>query len=98
MIFFMDQPEVARVARIADRPRTLPSIEDLRTWDWRDELRRQERSLRWLARKTGRSQTTLNRYISGERSVPASFLLAAADALGLEVREDDALSLVFGAA
>jgi hypothetical protein len=68
MIFLMDTPEVRQDV-------------DLSSWDWMATLKAEERSLRWLARKTGRSGTTLHRYARGTLPTPVGFLRQAAAAL-----------------
>jgi len=55
--------------------------EDLSTWDWRGELRRQERSIPWLARRTGRADNTVYRYGSGRETAPTDWLALAWDIL-----------------
>lgn len=57
----------------------------LRGWDWMAELGRQERTIPWLARKTGRAQTTVYRYKYGSLTPPVTWLRAARTALGLDV-------------
>jgi len=52
-------------------------------WDWRAELARQERSVIWLARRTGRHQQTVYRYAWGLRTAPAEWLAQAAIVLGV---------------
>ena len=61
-------------------------------WDWRAELARQERSVIWLARRTGRHQQTVYRYAWGLRTAPAEWLAQAAIVLGVmeDFREMDA--------
>jgi hypothetical protein len=38
---------------------------ELRAWDWRAELKRQDRSIPWLARQTDRADQTVYQYSSG---------------------------------
>lgn len=80
----MQQGEVAYVPLISNS-RSIPTIEDLRSWDWRDELRRQERSFGWLARHTDRSPGAVARYASGTLDTPDSWLVAAARVLGVQL-------------
>jgi hypothetical protein len=61
------------------------SEEELRAWDWRSELKRQERSMSWLARHTERSESAVNKYASRSIPTPVSWLELAAAALGLGV-------------
>ena len=59
---------------------------DLSSWDWQATLKAEERSLRWLARKTGRSGTMLHRYARGLAPTPPEFLRRAAAALRIDQR------------
>lgn len=52
--------------------------EELRAWDWRAELERQERSIPWLARHTQRSESAVRQYASGVLSAPVKWLRMAA--------------------
>lgn len=79
----MADGQVLQVAAIAP-PRALPTIEDLRAWDWRDELRRQERGMTWLARKTDRSVSAVYRYSDGTLTPPDEWLRSVARLLGIE--------------
>lgn len=63
-------------------------IADLAAWDWKGELKAQERSLEWLARRTDRSLSTVNSYSQGRIVPPASWLEAAAHILGVKVATD----------
>lgn len=59
--------------------RTIPLDDaELRAWDWRAELRAQERSVPWLARRTGRSDGMVYKYASGALPTPIAWLRAAA--------------------
>jgi hypothetical protein len=58
------------------------SEDDLRSWDWRAELKRQERQVTWLARHTDRAATTVHKYASGEIPTPLSWLREAEIVLG----------------
>ena len=51
-------------------------------FDWMTELRKQERSILWLARRTNRSRNSVYAYAWGKRKPPASWLQSAAKALG----------------
>lgn len=51
-------------------------------YDWLTELRRQERSILWLARRTNRSRNSVYAYAWGKRTPPATWLKSAALALG----------------
>jgi hypothetical protein len=57
----------------------------LRAWDWRADLRRQERGIPWLARQTNRSQTTVYRYAYGTLPTPIGWLQDVARVLGKPV-------------
>lgn len=70
----METPEVQQVA-------------DLSAWDWRAALREQERGIPWLARRTGRSQTTVYAYAYGTLRAPLAWLERVAQVLGVEVTE-----------
>lgn len=49
----------------------------------REELERQERSARWLARKVGVDPSLVHRILTGERNPSADFREKAAIALGV---------------
>ena len=51
---------------------------------WRDELDRQDRSLGWLARKTGKSTSAVSRYANGTLPTPAEWLRDVERVLGVE--------------
>lgn len=55
---------------------------ELRAWDWRAELKAQDRSIPWLARQTDRQQNTVYKYAWGELTPKVEWLRAAARALG----------------
>jgi hypothetical protein len=55
---------------------------DLRAWDWRAELRAQERSVPWLARRTNRSDQMVYKYALGRLPTPIAWLRDAARVLG----------------
>jgi hypothetical protein len=59
--------------------------EELRAWDWRADLKAQERGIPWLARQTGRSQQTVYLYAWGRVVTPLEWLRNAARVLGKEV-------------
>lgn len=63
----------------------LPGDDELRAWAWRDELNRQERDVPWLARQTGKAQTTVYAYAYGTRSTPIAWLRDVAKVLGHQV-------------
>lgn len=46
----------------------------LRSWDWRADLKADERSIPWLARKTGKPQRTIYAYAYGEVHAPLDWL------------------------
>lgn len=52
--------------------------------DWRAEVTRQGRSLRWLALNTGKSPRTVYAYSRGELTPPAEWIAAAMRAMGKE--------------
>jgi hypothetical protein len=56
-----------------ERPQT-EGADDLEGWDWHAELKRQERSIPWLARQTDRSQHTVYQYAGGHRPTPVEWL------------------------
>lgn len=58
--------------------------DQLREWDWRAELERQERKATWLARHTDRAAVTVYRYSDGTLTPPVEWLRAAARLLGVE--------------
>lgn len=60
----------------------LPSEAELRAWDWLADLRAQERSLSWLARKTDRNQQTVYLYSWGKQRASLEWLRSAARVLG----------------
>jgi hypothetical protein len=49
----------------AQHSETAPTVVDLDAWDWKAELKRQERSMEWLARRTQRSVQTVYSYSQG---------------------------------
>jgi hypothetical protein len=55
--------------------------EELRQWDWRSELRRQERSVPWLARQTNRADQTVYQYASGSTRPSLAWLAKVAEIL-----------------
>ena len=60
----------------------------LRTWDWLAELQLQERTIPWLARKTGKSQRSVYAYKYGEARPSLEWLRDAYRVLrgGFDVR------------
>lgn len=63
-------------------PSTESTDEQLRAWDWKADLKREERSMSWLARHTQRSESAVNKYASGAIPTPIVWLRMAAAALG----------------
>lgn len=55
---------------------------------WREILRDQGRSLRWLAGRTGIRERTVYAYSIGQTTPPAEWLAKASEALGVEVGHD----------
>ena len=55
---------------------------DLASWDWKGALKAEERSLEWLARRTDRSLSAVNKYSAGNRAAPVDWLRLAARVLG----------------
>lgn len=53
----MDRDELQRLESLT---------EALRAWDWLADLKAQERTIPWLARKTGKSQRSVYSYKYGE--------------------------------
>lgn len=56
--------------------------DDLRSWDWRAELKAQERGIPWLARRTNRAQNTVYLYAWGKVTPPIEWLRSVAEVLG----------------
>lgn len=54
-----------------------PTDEELRAWDWQADLRRAERSIAWLSRRTSRAQRTIYSYRYGEYEAPLDWLREA---------------------
>lgn len=65
--------------------RTVP-IDDteqaLRAWDWKAELDRQDRTVIWLARQTGRNYQQVYRFAKGDQVPDLAWLKDAALILG----------------
>jgi len=59
---------------------TVPTFRD----EWRIELQRQGRSLRWLALATESKPSTVYAYSMGKRRPPDGWLERVAEALGME--------------
>jgi hypothetical protein len=79
----MQQTEIAQATWI--RPEdTQMSLGELRAWDWRAELTKQDRGMTWLARKTERSVSAVYRYSDGSLTPPESWLREVAQLLGVE--------------
>lgn len=57
------------------------TVSDLRAWDWRAELERQERSMSWLAKHTGRTASAVYKFGSGELQPSIDWLKTAAAVL-----------------
>lgn len=72
----MDTTEV----RDGIEPATAEDV--LRAWDWRSELKRQERTVTWLARRTERSASAVHKYASGEMYPPLAWLRQVEIVLG----------------
>lgn len=53
----------------------------LRSWDWLADLKADERSIPWLARKTGKSQRSIYAYSYGESTPSLEWLRSAYRAL-----------------
>jgi hypothetical protein len=51
---------------------------ELRAWDWKADLYADERSIPWLARRTGKAQRTVYGYSRGEIVPPLAWLRDAA--------------------
>jgi len=75
--------EVVQTAWIRDPDSA--TLAELRAWDWRTELERQERGMTWLARKTERSVSAVYRYSLGTLTPPEEWLRTVARILGKEV-------------
>lgn len=58
---------------------------ELRAWDWYADLKRDERGIPWLARQTGRAQSTVFAYRYGTTPTPIEWLRDAARILGKAV-------------
>jgi hypothetical protein len=60
-----------------------PTDDDsLRAWDWVAELKREDRSVSWLARKTNRPESTVHAYKQGRYPAPIEWLREAAQVMG----------------
>ena len=61
---------------------TKPITDDeLRAWDWRADLKAEERGIPWLARQTGKAQSTVYAYAYGDRPTPLAWLQEVARVL-----------------
>jgi hypothetical protein len=58
---------------------------ELREWDWRADLKAEERTIPWLARQTGRAQHTVYRYSWGTLATPIDWLREARRVLRKDV-------------
>lgn len=61
------------------------SDDQLRAWDWRSALDEDERDIPWLARKTGKAQSTVYKYAYGTRTTPIEWLREVARVLRKDV-------------
>ena len=59
--------------------------DDLRAWDWRADLKADERTIPWLARQTGRAQNTVYLYAWGKATPTIEWLREVARILGKSV-------------
>lgn len=64
----------------------LPTDEDLRAWDWVAALRSVERTMTWLARQTGKSQSAVYSYRFGQRRPSTDWLRQVHSLLSREAR------------
>lgn len=62
-------------------------VGDLSAWDWRAELRRQDRRIPWLARQTHRSEGAVYGYATGRFAAPRAWLEDVARVLNVEVTD-----------
>lgn len=58
---------------------------ELRAWDWRADLKAEERGIPWLAKRTGRSMSAVYKYAYGVLPTPIEWLRKAAAVLGKDV-------------
>jgi hypothetical protein len=56
--------------------------DELRAWSWRRELVLQERSIAWLARHTGRSESAVYKFAQGRLTPSLQWLREAWAVLG----------------
>jgi ribosome-binding protein aMBF1 (putative translation factor) len=82
----VQETEVAQTQWIRAEGEPMP-LAELRAWDWRAELDRQDRGMTWLARKTERSVSAVYRYSDGSLTPPESWLRDVARLLGVDVAE-----------
>lgn len=59
--------------------------EALLAWDWIADLRADDRTVSWLARKTGRPESTVHSYAQGRHPAPLEWLREAAFVLKKDV-------------
>jgi hypothetical protein len=59
----------------------LQQAAELRSWDWLRDLRDDERSISWLARKTGMSTSSVHAYAYGHTTPPLEWLIKAVGVL-----------------
>lgn len=59
--------------------------DELRAWDWRADLKADERTIPWLARQTNRSQNTVYLYSWGKVKPQIEWLREVARILGKDV-------------
>lgn len=76
----MTLPQVLQTAWLRDPEAA--TLAELRAWDWRAELERQDRGMTWLARRTDRSVSAVYRYAYGTLTPPESWLRDVARILG----------------
>ena len=71
------------VAEVHQHPMDAEPSPTLVAWDWRAELKRQERSYSGLARRTARSESAVNKYANGRLVPPVAWLESARIVLGV---------------
>lgn len=64
---------------------TTPETQEVRPL-WREVMREQGRKLPWLARKTGKSESTIDAYAYGKIKPSDEWLERVSDLLGVRVR------------
>lgn len=53
---------------------------------WREVMKEQGRKMPWLARRTGKSESTIDAYAYGKLTPPQAWLDKVSDLLGVKVR------------